>query len=440
MKVMWKFLAINLFLTCAASTAFAQNYKIKQVMTMNGQKISSTVYVKGARKRTEGGGIMGIGGDVATVEQCDLKRNIKISDKKKMYAVEPFDDGTDTISQPNQSKIQNPKSKIEKGGTVTYISNITDTGERKQMFGLTARHVKTSMTMQASPDACMKQDMKIETDGWYIDLPQFSCPMTSRPEMPQYGGGNTGGCRDKMIFKTSGGGKTGFPLTETRTMNMGDEGMSMTQTLETLEFSKATLDDALFDIPGGYTLTANSQELYGKPDYTTMMKAPRNDNADEDKPTTSSTKNNNSMLKPKKTGVIRIGVYAPTNRAGENVSTTNLQMFLVQKLTGGNIEAVAVGSETDARTANCDYVLTSDFSKLKQSTASKVGGMFGKITNTDTSGARNYDAQVDFSLVPLNGGKTVQNKASNKTESEVGRAAEAVLALEAQQIFSAIQK
>ncbi len=434
---------LKIFVVCVScliltSGGLAQNYKIKQVMTMNGQKIESTVYVKGARKRTEGGGIMGIGGDVATVEQCDLKRNVKISDQKKMYSVEPFDDGPETVSQPNQSKIQNPKSKIEKGGTVTYLSNITDTGERKQMFGLTARHVKTSMTMQASPDACMKENMKIETDGWYIDLPEFSCPLLVRPQVPQYNGGqSSGGCRDKMIFKTSGGGKLGFPLTETRAMNMGDEGMSFTQTVETLEFSKATLDAALFDIPNGYTLTADSQDLYSKPDYTAMMKS-QNNGDDGEKPKTSSTKNN-PMPKPKKAGVIRIGVYAPTNRLGENVSTTNLQSFLIQKLTGGNIEAVAVSSESDARNASCDYVLTSDFSKLKQSTASKVGGIFGKVTNTDTSATRNYDAQVDFKLVSLTDGKTVSNKAANKTEGNVDRAAESVLTLEAQQILSAIK-
>lgn len=442
MKKKIEILVVSAFILVLTSVSFAQNYKIRQTMSMNGQKMESTIYVKGARKRTESGGMMGMGGDVATVEQCDLKRNLKISDKKKMYAVEPFDDGSDTT--PN-TKIQNPKSKIQnqKGGTVTYASNITDTGERKQMFGMTARRVKTSMTMQASPDACMSENMKIETDGWYIDLPEFSCPMTSRPQIPQMGE-DSGGCRDKMIFKTSGGGKLGFPLSETRTMMMGDDGdMSFTQTVETVEFSKATLDAGLFDIPAGYTLTDNAQSLYGKPDYSAMMKGQMNDGDDENKPKNNQTKNQMSSMSSapsaKKAGAIRIGVYAPTNKAGENISTTNMQMFLVQQLTNGNVEAVPVAAESDARNANCDYVLTSDFSKLKQSAASKIGGMFGKVTGTETSAARNYDAQIDFKLVSLTGGKTVSNKAANKTESDLDRAAESVLTLEAQQILSAIR-
>ncbi|MBS1796876.1 MAG: hypothetical protein JSS81_23825 [Acidobacteria bacterium] len=416
----------------AAGGVSAQNYKIRQTVTMNGQQSESTVYVKGSRKRTEGGGFMGMGGDVATVEQCDLRRDVKISDKKKMYAIEPYDDGSETPPAAPSKPTVGAKTPTVKGGTVTYISNVTDTGERKQMFGMTARHIRTSMTMEASPDACMKSDMKVETDGWYIDLPEFSCPMTSRPQTTQMPRGATGGgCRDRIVFKTTGGGKLGFALQETRTFASG--GMSFTQTTETLEFSKATLDPALFEIPAGYALTGDANDLYGRPDYAAMAKTAGQ--TEPGKPTIGTPIMTTNAKKP---GVIRIGVYAPTNRSGENVSTTNLQTFLIGRLTAGKIEAVAVGTEADARAAQCDYVLSSDFSKLKQSTASKIGGIFGKVTNTDTSATRNYDAQVDFKLVPLAGGKTISDKAANKTEGDVDRAAEAVLALEAQQILGAI--
>ncbi len=68
---------------------------------------------------------------VATIEQCDLKRHLTISDKKKMYAVEPFDNGGDTApATPTvKSKTPNQKAKVEKNGVATYVSNITDTGE-----------------------------------------------------------------------------------------------------------------------------------------------------------------------------------------------------------------------------------------------------------------------------------------------------------------------
>ncbi len=126
----------------------------------------------------------------------------------------------------------------------------------------------------------------------------------------------------------------------------------------------------------------------------------------------------------------------PTNNGGEAISTTNMQMFLAQKLTVGTVEGVAVTREADARASNCDYVLTSDFAKLKQSTAGKIGGMFGKVTNTSVGG--NYDAQVDFKLLSLKSGQiTLQNKAASKSESNVDRAAEGVLGQEASTILAA---
>lgn len=424
-RLLFSAIIFSIFLT---GFSFAQNYKIRQVTTMNGQKSESTVYVKGSRKRTEGSGIMGIGGDVANIEQCDLRRNVQINDKKKMYAIDPFDDGEEAAPTAKPTPTPAKNTPVIKGGTVTYISNITDTGERKQMFGMTARHVKTSMKIETSPDACMKSDMSSETDGWYVDLPEFSCPV-SRPRTPQMPSSErpTGGCRDRIINKSTGSGKLGFPLQETRTMTNG--GMSFTTTTETLEFSKAALDDALFNIPNGYTLAKNSGDLYDTPDYSQMIKNPPNE------------ENPLSTTKPKAAGAIRIGVFVPTNKTSETVSLPNLQQFLVGKLAGGKIEAVAINNEAEAGTMNCDYVLTSDISKLKLSTAGKIGGIFGKVTNTDTSALKDYDAQVDFKLVSLADGKTVkENKATNKFKGDADKAGESVLALAAQQVLNAVRK
>src|SRR5207247_6840545 len=105
--------------------------------------------------------------------------------------------------------------KTTKGGTITRTSVVTDTGARKPMFGLTARHIKTSMSMKASPDACDKTNMSIETDGWYVDLPLFSCPVPM-PRNP-YSRGAKAGCQDTVIGKASGGSKIGFPLEMTQT-------------------------------------------------------------------------------------------------------------------------------------------------------------------------------------------------------------------------------
>jgi hypothetical protein len=402
--------------------------------------MASTVYVKGSRKRTESSGMMGMGGDVADIEQCDLKRTVKVSDKKKLYYVEPF--ATDS-GDPPQAASPSPAAsgKTVKGGTVTMTSVITDTGERKQLFGLTARHIKTSMTMRSSPDACSKQDTTIETDGWYVDLPQFSCPVTSPRNPYAAGTPEKRGCTDRMITKSSGSGKLGFALSLTQTIKSGDDdGMSFSQSMETLEFSKSTLDDSLFDIPAGYKPANSANDLYGRPDFSAMARGQNSGDDEKPRPSTQKTITNtgsqNSGSQAKRPGTVRIGVLPPTNRSGEDVSTTNLQSFLIGKLSEGRVEAISVGSEADARAAGCDYLLSSDFSKLKQSTSSKIGGILGKVTNTDTSAARNYDAQVDFKLISLSTGQQViQSKAAAKTESNVDRAAEGVLAIEANAVL-----
>lgn len=433
MKKTLEFVSLAIIVACVAYSSAAQNYKIKQSTSVMGQSISSTVYVKGSRKRTEQGGIMGMGGNVASIEQCDLRRTLQVNDKKRLYTIEPFPtETTQANPTPSGKPVKPVAGQVTKGGTLTMTTSISDTGERKQMFGLTARHIKTSMSMQPSPDACSQASMNMETDGWYVDLPQFSCPMTIPRNSMAGGQQSPSGCQDKIVMKNSGGGRLGFPLQLTQTMNNG--GTRFSTSLETIEFSKAILEDTLFDIPAGYSLASSSSDLYGKPDYSAMEREMRNNNG------ANSVSNSikNSTVAAKRPGVKRVGVLLPTNPAGENVSLVNLQSYLVQKLTVGNVDAVAVGSEADARAAGCDFLLKSDFAKLNQSTASKIGGIFGKVINADPSGAKNYDAQVNFNLTSLSSGRSVlQSKASSKTDNNVDRAAQGVLAQEAAAVLNA---
>lgn len=421
-----------LLITAGVAGVSAQNYKIKQVQSIMGQRVESTVYIKNPRKRTQGVAIMGMGGDVDTIEQCDLKRSVKISDKKKMYYIEPFATPSDDTSAPAPQRTPAPQGKVTKGGTITMTSNISDTGERKQMFGFTARRIKTSMKMEASPDACTNTNMQIETDGWYVDLPQFSCPVSSSySPPPQYQQPTRSGCQDQIKVRTSGGGKLGFPLQLTTTMSGGEAGKSFSQSIETLELSKATLDDSLFEVPPTYTLATNERDLYGRPDMSAMIKAGRE--MSETLPT------NQQVLGQKPPGVKRIGVLAPTNGTSESISTGELRAKLIQQLGSGNIEAVSISSAADARGAGCDFVLSSSVSRLKQSTAGKIGGFLGKVTNTDTSGSSSWDIQIDFNLTTVDGQSVLSRSVSDKVKGSVEMASSSVLSKEAAAVRSAIR-
>ncbi len=417
---------VLLFLS-VAENARAQQYKLRQSNGMMGMKSESTIYVKGMRKRTEGGGYTGQVNNIVTIEQCDLQRTIKLNDKKKLYYIEPFANNKEEVIDDDAKTPVKTKpvttQPTGKGGVITMWYNITDTGERKKMYGFTARHIWTTQKMKPSPDACMMKDsMIIKTDGWYIDLPLFNCPETysGRTTAPNYQ--PKPDCQDRFVSHRSGKGKLGFPLTETKTMIMGNGQAQTTEfkmELETLELSTVKLDSMLFEIPPGYTQANNESELQDKFDmneYIKQNKDKYNNNNDNEQKT--------SPTQEKKAGVIRIGVFEPKGEG--DLPGVALQQQLVGNLTGGNIEAVAIASEDQAKQFHCDYELRTDFIRVKQ--ASKVGGLLKAIKNTDPSAASSYN--IEASLVLLNtadGSTRSQQKVDGKYEGKPEEAARKAL-------------
>src|SRR5688500_15689752 len=111
MKIRTYFFAIVATLVIIAAwpkKAAAQQYKLRQVTNMMKMKSKTTIYVKGMRKRTEGGGYAGSNNNLYTIEQCDLQRTITINDKKRLYYVEPFSKESENIAY-EQEKNQKTK-------------------------------------------------------------------------------------------------------------------------------------------------------------------------------------------------------------------------------------------------------------------------------------------------------------------------------------------
>lgn len=412
-KIIGLFSVILISFFFLPQAANAQQYKLKQVVNMMNMKMESTIYVKGMRKRTEGGGMMGMGANLATIEQCDLKRTIQLNDKKKLYFIQPFAQTEDEVIKDKKTaptKQQNGVTK--KGGVITMWYNITDTGERKKMYGFTARHIWTSQKMKPSADACtMKDSMLIKTDGWYIDLPEFNCPITHKPTTGYGDGGPKPECIDRFVTHSSGKGKLGFPLLQTTIMIMGDK-TEVTTSIETIEFSTTKLDSMLFVIPPGYQLAKSPEELQDKMDMAEMMEAMNQ------KPT-----NEPVVSEQKKAGIIRIGVFEPTGNS--EVHSGVLQKQMVNKLNNNKIEAVVVNSEEEARKLNCDYTLNSEFENIKP--ASKVGGILKAIKNADPNAATAYNIEVNLTLKNLNDAsvktqQTVAGKYDGRIDNAAGQA------------------
>jgi hypothetical protein len=384
---------------------------------------------------------MGIGENLVTIEQCDLKRYIKLNTKKKLYFIDPFSSVNEEVIDENEKPavskqpVTQPKT-TKKGGTITMYYSIVDTGERKKMYGFTARHIWTTQRIKPSPDACtMKDSLLMKTDGWYIDLPEFNCPV-------RYTGASGGGgyqkpdCQDKFVTRTSGKGKLGFPLIEIRTIYMNDgsgKTTEFTTNLETIELSTMKLDSMLFTIPPGYTQTMKEEDLNEPFDVNAYMNQIKNQNQDDN-----GNDNNGAVnVQPgeKQPGKMRIGVYNPTG--DDNIEGNSLQQHLVSRLNAGMIESIAVIDEADASAKNCDFVLSTNFTRVKS--ASKVGGIIKAIKNTDPNASSSWSIDADMTLTKLGDGSVrTQQKVSGKYNGQVEGAAKQALDEGAGKIISSL--
>ena len=133
----------------------------------------------------------------------------------------------------------------------------------------------------------------------------------------------------------------------------------------------------------------------------------------------------------KKPGTILIGVAQINNRSGREVSADGLRQRLVSQLAGENVQAIELNAisqmeaEAEARAKQCDFILLTDIAALK---ASKVGGMFGRVTGV--GGAGNTEAKVEFKLFAL--GESSPRLQSSTSAKEAGDEASAGTAIDAE--------
>ena len=398
--------------------------KIRQRMSSGGATgMEMILYIKGQRMRSESGG-MGF----TTIQQCDLKRNLTINEKTKTYLVSPTDGMNPSMAVGDGGPAPAPavQNQPQRGGVVNITNTITDTGERKQMFGFIARHIKTSMVKTASPEACEK-DAKIETDGWYIDFQYaFECPgQTQKYQAPTYR--PQPGCKDEVRTKTIGTAKLGFPLLVTTTIYQPD-GRTSTMTQEVLELSREPLSASLFDTPEGYTLAKDMQQLYGMSAPTTASNAPAETKAAASSRESSSTTNTSTSKKP---GVIRIGLILPTVQtySGNAAQTAEtLRNSFMTHLNGPTIEVLALQATDEARQSQCDYILSASM------TVKKGGGMFGRAIGNIAGAAAGHvsggaiKAKDEVSLeYSLNHVETAATSVTNKDKTKASSDGEDVI-------------
>jgi len=398
--------------------------------------------IKGKRERSEMR--MGYGSDIINITQCDLKRTIQISDAVRKYVITPMQTVDASSTTPRTPSSTPPAESGRRGGLVKYTTTINDTGERKEMFGFTARHIKSSLLIESSTDACSPMNQRMETDGWYIDLTfGLDCDlgvsqMAGRPPIPQ------GGCRDEVVTKQIGSGRKGYPLIETTTM-YGPDGTAMfTSTKEVIDLSREPLDAALFDVPAGYTETTNSQELYGAPSMSSIMTDSGQPQTSQPPPSAERPDSSMSAAVTKAPGTLRVGVVAINNQTDRPVSLDSLRQRLIGRIAGSGIDAIPLSGissaeiEAEAKAKQCEFVLYTDISTLKISAAKKLGGFLGRAAGV--SGVEKTESRVDFKLFAV--GETALRLQSSATAKEEGDEASASVSVdnEANKVSAEVRK
>lgn len=339
-----------LFLLCISTFASA-DLKIKTRTTVMGHSTESTVYIKGARERTE----MSFGGrgGAVTILQCDQKRMVSVAGGR--CTVMPFGGNETSCPAMPDMRGTDEAGGSHKGGVVTITRTSTDTGERQEMFGYKARHIRSTMMMESTPDACNQSNMKMEMDGWYADLANFSCGDESYRSLACGGMGGKRGCMDRIVMKGSGGA-LGYPLKQTMTMTTPQG--TFTTTTEVIELTNTTLDAPLFDAPTGCNVSNPA-------DVSSSAPAPSSSPAAEPSAKTLAPEAAAApapTAPPKAAGTIRVGLVGIKDSTGQSLPTDSLQLDLVSEFGRHQLDVVPLTAsgplqdvESEARAKQCDY-------------------------------------------------------------------------------------
>ena len=424
------FIVVIISISTVTAVSFAQrtrdtadkpitgDFKITIKNTIAGNTSQGTTMIKGGRQREETTMSMaGMNQTQISITQCDLQRTIQINESSRRYLITPLE--TDEGDSSGAGHATGTTGSAQRGGVVILMVNTVDTGERKEMFGFTARHLKRTTMMEPGPGACSQQKMKIENDGWYINLEYGIACETSRPSQM---GAMSQGCRDRYQYRRTGPTKLGFPLVETTTMYGDDGRANFTMTKEVLDLSRQTLDAALFEVPAGYTQVASQQEMYGAPSMDQIMAQAREQSGQGATP--AANPNSTSAVKANPQARVKVGVVEFNNKAKASVSTDSLRQQLITVLNGNGIDAVALNASSaseaalEAKAKGCAYILYTDISMLKAASAGKkFGGFLNKATGAP-SGDGKSEAKLDFRLVSVDGGSPkLQSSASAKEDS-----------------------
>jgi len=329
---------VSAMFLCGVVTALADTRIVTRYIA-DGQTTVTTIYAKGDRLRYN------YGSGESLLRECAENRIVQVDDTAKTYRSLP----AEPLTAAGSSKME-----------------VTDTGERKELFGYSARHLRVTETAEVG-------NGRTETDGWYIDLKGL--PSCASPRATAKAGSTVDGFPASYEIATFGG--NGRP--------------SAKIAMQVTDLSAAPLDPALFEVPSAYKEAGR---------------------LDANEPATQ-----------KSAGATRVGVVEMRNTSHHEMQRTGMYNHMLAQLQEGKIDVVPLPDgppdaiRAKARQSQCDYILFTELTAVDRPEQGKVRGLIHKtpVVGHATDGDA-YEARVAYTLVPLaEGAATVASSVVAKT-------------------------
>ena len=257
-----------------ASQAPAEAAGIKITVGFGSAGISGeqTIYVRGDRRRMEyrnatgGAEHVRYGPHIASITRCDLGQVFELNLDAREYHAAPYPPKPLSNEQGEALKIK-PPSNLPSEPTLLIETATVDTGERKEIFGHTARHIITTRK-QTPLEGSQFQRQESVMDGWYMDLDnRISCDQKWREGAHAYlqsRASTDSRPPDRPKFVDTGKPETGFALewkTTTRDTYRLPDGTKKENTLTSeglvTQLEEGPLDPGVFEIPAGFREVAH---------------------------------------------------------------------------------------------------------------------------------------------------------------------------------------
>lgn len=326
---------------------------------------------------------------LVTLTQCDLQRTIYINVRDRTCLIQPFIE----IGERSREESAAPQHAARRsgvprrGGIVSIRGEITDTGERKQMFGRPARRLLVRQVLDASPDACSPGRFEMTLELWVTDLPIWSCDVRPMPPLHLVPTARPD-CVDRFRIDMKGDASllNHLPLFTKATMTV--QGQTMSVIAEVTDLSTTPSDAALFEMPADCRQIADAEAFWASVGRQTALSF-----SEAMKTARSAAERETRAVPAKRTGLLRIGVQL-TDESGASLDIVALREQVIAALEnggGGQLEAIGLVAadpaalKAEAEAKHVDYILALNLREAKPDWGRRLGGLLGRRAGIETS-------------------------------------------------------